>query len=78
LAKSSAIRLEGGAEDALVVGGAVADLGDEVVDLAFDGADFYLRVDEADGLISTWGSTRRVGRMICSMTTPAALVSSYQ
>ena len=40
---------EGGDEDALVVGGAVADLGEEVVDLAFDGADFYLRVDEAGG-----------------------------
>ena len=28
---------------------AVADLGEEVVDLAFDGADFYLRADEACG-----------------------------
>ena len=39
--------------------GAVADLGEEVVDLAFDGADFDL------------GSMRPVGRMICSTTTPA-------
>jgi uncharacterized protein YcfJ len=31
---------EGGDEDALVDGGAVADLGEEVVDLAFDGANF--------------------------------------
>ena len=29
--------------------GAVADLGEQVVDLAFDGADLYLRVDEAGG-----------------------------
>ena len=29
--------------------GAVADLGEEVVDLAFDGADFYYGVDEAGG-----------------------------
>ena len=40
---------EGGDEDALVDGGAVADLGEEVVDLAFDGADFDLWVDEAGG-----------------------------
>ena len=40
---------EGGDEDALVDGGAGADLGEEVVDLALDGADFYLRVDEAGG-----------------------------
>ena len=33
-----------GDEDALVVGGAVADLGERAVDLAFDGADFFLRV----------------------------------
>ena len=32
---------EGGDEDALVFCGAVADFGEEVVDLAFDGADFY-------------------------------------
>jgi hypothetical protein len=38
---------ESGDEDALVVGGAVADLGEEVVDLALDGANFYLGVDEA-------------------------------
>ena len=55
---------EGGDEDALVFCGAVADLGEEVVDLAFDGADFYC------------GSMRPVGRMICSTTTPADLVSS--
>jgi len=40
---------EGGDEDALVVGCAVADLGEEVVDLAFDGADLYGWVDEAGG-----------------------------
>ena len=34
---------EGGDEDALVALGAVADLGEQVVDLAFDGADFDLR-----------------------------------
>jgi hypothetical protein len=33
----------------LVVGGAVADLGEEVVDLALDGADLYLGVNEAGG-----------------------------
>ena len=32
-----------------VDGGAFADLGEEVVDLAVDGADFDLRVDEAGG-----------------------------
>ena len=40
---------EGGDEDALVDGGAGADLGEEVVDLALDGADFDLGVDEAGG-----------------------------
>jgi uncharacterized protein YcfJ len=40
---------EGGDEDALVDFGAGADFGEEVVDLALDGADFYLRVDEAGG-----------------------------
>ncbi len=40
---------EGGDEDALVALGAVADFGEQVVDLAFDGADFDLRVDEAGG-----------------------------
>ena len=40
---------EGGDEDALVYGGAVADLCEEVVDLALDGADFDLGVREACG-----------------------------
>ena len=34
---------EGGDEDALAFFGAVADFGEQVVDLAFDGADFNLR-----------------------------------
>ena len=40
---------EGGDEDALIFGGAVADLGEEVVDLTFDGPDFDGGVDEAGG-----------------------------
>ena len=40
---------EGGDEDALVALGAVADLGEQVVDLAFDGADFDFGIDEAGG-----------------------------
>ena len=40
---------ESGDEDALVDCGAGADLGQEVVDLALDGADFDLRVDQAGG-----------------------------
>ena len=55
---------ERGDQDALVLCGAVADLGEQVVDLAFDRADLYLRIE------------RPVGRMICSTTTPADLVSS--
>ncbi len=37
------------------VGGAVADFGEEVVDLALDGADFYGRVDEAGGADDLFG-----------------------
>ena len=40
---------ERGDEEALVVGRAVPDLGEEVVDLVFAGADFYLGVNEAGG-----------------------------
>ncbi len=40
---------ESGDEDALIFCGAVADLGEEIVDLAFDGADFDYRIDEAGG-----------------------------
>jgi hypothetical protein len=40
---------EGGDEDALIFFGAVTDFGEEVVDLALDGANFYYRVDEAGG-----------------------------
>jgi hypothetical protein len=40
---------EGGDEDALVAFGAVADFGEKVVDLAFDGANFDLGIDEAGG-----------------------------
>ena len=55
---------EGGDEHSFVAFGAVANLGEQVVDLAFDGR------------ISTSGSTRPVGRMTCSTTTPAERVSS--
>ena len=40
---------EGGDEDAFVALGAVADFGEQVVDLAFDGADFDFGIDEAGG-----------------------------
>ena len=40
---------EGGDEDALVALGAVADFGEEIVDLAFDGTDFDFGIDEAGG-----------------------------
>ena len=40
---------EGGDQDALVFCGAVADLGEEVVDLAFDGTDLDDGVNEASG-----------------------------
>jgi hypothetical protein len=36
-------------QNSLVCCGAVSDFGEEVVDLAFYGADLYLRVDEAGG-----------------------------
>ena len=40
---------EGGDKDALVVGSAVTDLGEEVVDLALDGTDLHYGIDEASG-----------------------------
>ncbi len=40
---------ERGDEHALVAFGAVANLGEQIVDLAFDGADFDLGIDEAGG-----------------------------
>jgi len=55
---------ERGDEDALVAGRPEADLGQQVVHLAFTGR------------TSTTGSIRPVGRITCSTTTPPAFCSS--